>query len=145
MKNMEAPRVVAAIKVAQAAYLATHGQYFDVSRGNMGDCYPYGSTAKLGEELRAWAQPAAVGARWDTLGVDVSGAVHFCYAVVAGDQGDAIPQPDADASYQTPQPTGPWYMIQATGDPDKNGKLTVYVSSSFGEAIHHIQEDGRYP
>ena len=62
-----------------------------------------------------------------------------------GIQGDAIPKPDADVPFGTPQPTGPWYVVQATGDPDKNGRLTVYVSSSFEEAIHHLQEDGVQP
>lgn len=142
VKSHEAIRVVAAIKVAQEAYRAQHGECYSVAGGNLTECYPYGDTDRLGDELRAWDRGLA-GARWDTLGVDVSGNVHFCYAVSAGHPGDDIPQPEADADYPTPVPTGPWYIVSATGDPDNDGRTTVYVSSSFGDSVDHIQEDGR--
>ena len=145
VKNHEAVRVVSAIKIAQEAYRAAHGQYYNLSASlEPAACYPYAGTDKLGEELRSWAG-ATGSAKWDTLGVDVPGNVHFCYAVVAGLAGTAPTSPVYDGTYTMPEAedvTGPWYVIQATGDPDSDGKLTVYVSTSFSEAVHHVQEDG---
>lgn len=144
MKNHEAIRVVAAIKVAQEAYRAAHGEYYDVSRGQLDECYPHGRESLLGHELRSWESGAGVD-RWNTLGVDVSGNVHFCYSVAAGLAGETMPSVVATEPYRLPETDGPWYIIQATGDPDRDSRRTVYVSTSFGESVDLVQEDGHAP
>ena len=143
MKNHEAIRVVAAIKVAQEAYRAEHGEYYDVS-GDLTECYPHGSEAALGHRLYSWHSGAGFD-RWQTLGVDVSGNVHFCYSVAAGLAGESMPSIQASEPYNLPVPDAPWYIVQAVGDPDRDTRRTVYVSTSFGESVDLVQEDGHAP
>jgi len=147
MKNMEAPRVVAAIKLAQEMYHQAHGTYLSVSP-SLGECYPYGGAGSLGDELHTWDQSPGSYPLWELLGADVNGNVHFCYAVVAGRGGQSIPPPQVpggSVDYPMPVPVSDWYIIQATGDADNDERYTVYVSTSLSEAVHHVLEDGHAP
>ncbi|RYE76140.1 MAG: prepilin-type N-terminal cleavage/methylation domain-containing protein, partial [Myxococcales bacterium] len=68
--------------------------------------------------------------RWATLGVTVSGPVRFGYKVNAGAAGVAISSVAVsyknDASTATiAQPSGAWYVAQAYGDPNEDGRYTA--------------------
>lgn len=84
-------------------------------------------------------------ARWSTLGVTSMGPVRFGYKVNAGAAGAPITA--VDVSYKsngaTPvlgQPTNAWYVAQAYGDPNEDGRYTALITTSeTGEVL--VSED----
>jgi type IV pilus assembly protein PilA len=143
--NQEAPAIIASIKAAQEMYRNQMSEYLNVS-SSLGACFPFNDPEQLGSVAVQWGDDNANDlANWNLLGVEVNGPVRFCYSVVAGAAGETPPSLSAECPfpYVLPSaPNSPWYVIQATGDPNNSGRYTCYASSSFGEWVHHIAEDG---
>ncbi len=108
------------------------------------DYYPQGAGGP-NDRKWAWINPGhpQVGC-YAQLNVDTDGAVRFGYAVVAGGGSDTVPAMDSTDWKDPPvwpDPDAPWYVVQATGDRDVDGKLAVLVSSSFDNKIYVENED----
>jgi hypothetical protein len=74
--------------------------------------------------------------------VVTDGPVRYGFAVMAGPPGTA---PQSNAALATPlvwpaSPAEPWYVVQATGDLDADGVLSVFVSSSFSGEVYEENE-----
>ncbi|MCS6898353.1 MAG: prepilin-type N-terminal cleavage/methylation domain-containing protein [Myxococcales bacterium] len=81
--------------------------------------------------------------KWQTLGVSVAGPVRFGYKVNTGNAGVAVAIP---IEYKNPPnfgaPTNPWYIVQAKGDPNEDGKPTVLLATSFSSGVaYHEDQD----
>lgn len=79
--------------------------------------------------------------KWQTLGVVASGPVRFGYRVNSGAAGVAIAVPIDYAPPPTfTTPTNPWYIVQAKGDPNEDGKPTVLIATSFSSEIVYNED-----
>lgn len=128
-KGTEALSVIQAIRAAEESYLAENHTYLSVSTADGGkDWYP---NVTPNQARYAWAQPLHHDyANWQFLAPVINRPVQFGYLVYAGGSGVAMPQlliPGAP-TYNTP--TDDWYVIQAEGDTDGNGKFAQYVTAS---------------
>ncbi len=89
-----------------------------------------------------WSNPGhADHLKWQTLGVSVAGTVRFGYKVNSGNAGVAVSVP---IEYKTPPnfgtPTNPWYVVQAKGDPNEDGKPTVLLATSFSSGVAYNED-----
>jgi type IV pilus assembly protein PilA len=80
---------------------------------------------------------------WRLLNVVTDGPVRFGYAVVAGNPGQNLPAPSITPALTWPATAtnNPWYVIQASGDRNNNGKFAILVSSSVTGEIFVQDED----
>ena len=136
-KNNEAVAVIQAIRSAEEEFRDKTLTYFDVS--NSGNYYPR-AKGTVDSRKASWQKAATdtEGVRWATLGVNVSGPVAFTYKANAGQAGTPINVPggiDYSPAPTFTTPTKDWYIVQAYGDPNENGKPTVLLSTSFSNEI----------
>jgi len=128
-KGTEALSVMQAIRAAEESYQAENHVYLDVSTADgRKDWYPSTTPSKT---RYAWGQPSHPDfARWQTLAPAVTRPVQFGFLVYAGAAGTAVPalQVSGGPTYNTP--TDDWYVIQAEGDTDGNGRFAQYASAS---------------
>ncbi len=137
-KTSEAINMIGSIKAAEEAYKDETHSYLNVS-SSLTSYYPM---TKPGKTKYHWVQPGHADiAGWSSLGTNPNTVVQFGYAVVAGAQTDAIPQPGTTEVFDWPNPGGPWYVVKAVSDLDENGVESVYVSSSFTTEIH-VEREG---
>jgi type IV pilus assembly protein PilA len=128
-----------AIRGAQESVRRETGRYLDVSTS--GTYYPINSN--FGKTRSSWDFPSHVDyARWRLLEVAADGPMRFGYRTNAGRPGQAITTPiEYSPKPQLPAPpTDDWYIVQAKGDPDENGKPTILVTASFSSEML-INED----
>lgn len=79
--------------------------------------------------------------KWQTLGVVASGPVRFGYKVNSGAAGTAVNVPiDYQPNPSIPTPANPWYIVQAKGDPNEDGKPTVLLAASFSTEIVYNED-----
>lgn len=136
-KLSEPISVMQGIRSAEEEFKDKAMTYLNVSQSN--GYYP-GTT--FNDKKWAWNNPTGSdAARWATLGVSVSAPVRFGYRANAGNAGQAVSTP---IEYKNPTngasptfalPANPWYIVQAKGDPDGNGKFAVLLASSFTNEI----------
>jgi type IV pilus assembly protein PilA len=132
----EVKTVVAGIRIAEEAYRSETLQYRGCS-ASLTDWYP----AAPNDRKRAWDN-AAGDAKHDCfmqLNVQTDGPVQFGYALMAGvaPQPDAIPNVAYCNGWAAAQATvvGPWFVVQAAGDQDADGVLSLFASSSLSGEV----------
>ena len=126
-KGTEAMAVIQAIRAAEESYLAENHAYLDVSTGRK-DWYPMTTPSK---SRYAWRQPGHVDYKnWQSLAPVVNRPVQFGFLVYAGIAGVDVPALQIPGAPTISKPTDDWYVIQAEGDTDGNGRFAQYVSGS---------------
>jgi hypothetical protein len=68
--------------------------------------------------------------RWGSLGAAINRPVQFGFLVNAGIAGTALPALSVTGGPTYATPTDDWYLIQAEGDTDGNGKFAQYATAS---------------
>jgi type IV pilus assembly protein PilA len=133
----EVKAVIQGIRVSQEAIKAETFQYRSCST-SLTNWYPGTPNAKK----RHWDNGQvgnAVHDCWMELNVTTDGPVRFGYAVVAGiaPQPNAVPNIPYVGNWTTAHSTinGPWFVVQAAGDQDADGKLSLFASSSLSGEI----------
>jgi len=134
---------VQAIRAAQERYRAENLQYLDVSD----DLTAYYPTTTPGDTLYSFYGQSSANnaANWNRLRPQITGAVRFGYATVAGlpgVDGAAADYPTLELSGAVSWPTavGPWYVVQAKGDLDGDGVYSLAVATSFSNIVSWERE-----
>jgi type IV pilus assembly protein PilA len=129
----EVKTVVQGIRIAEEAYRAETLQYRSCS-ASLTDWYP----GAPDDRKRAWDNNKSGEPAHDCfmeLNVHTDGPVRFGYSVVAGiaPQPDAIPNVSYCNGWAGAHATvvGPWFVVQAAGDQDADGVLSLFASSSL--------------
>ncbi len=127
-KGGEALYVIQAIRAAEEAYQAENHVYLDVSTADgRQDWYP---NKTPGTARYAWIQPTHPDINnWKALAPAVTRPVQFGFLVYAGAANVAVPALQAGAPTYN-KPADDWYVIQAEGDTDGNGRFAQYVTGS---------------
>ncbi len=131
----DAKSIIAGIRVAEESYRAETLSYLSCST-TLEQYYP---ATKPDGKKRHWVQKThARFDDWMTLNVVTDSPTAFVFAVNAGGPGTAPPAPSTSSKPTWPSPTTePWYVIQAAGDSDQDGKtFALLVSSSFNGEIY---------
>ncbi len=128
----EVKAVIQGIRVSEEAIRAETFQYRGCGTG-LADWYP----GTPNDKKRTWDTGQTGNAKhdcWMELNVTTDGPVRFGYAVVAGiaPQPNAVPNIDYVGGWAAKHATinGPWFVVQAAGDQDADGNLSLFASSS---------------
>ncbi|MCS6898354.1 MAG: type II secretion system protein [Myxococcales bacterium] len=135
----EALATIQAIRVSEETVRRETGRYLDASVSNT--YYPMNTN--FGKVRVPWDWPAHPDYNnWRILEVAVDGPMRFGYKVNAGRAGTPITTPIQFSPVpQLPAPpTDEWYLIQAKGDPNEDGKPTHLLTASFSSELL-ISED----
>jgi type IV pilus assembly protein PilA len=137
-KIVEPTSMIQSIRVAQESWKGANASYFNVS-GSLAPTNHYPPPKSNLEKQNFWAGPdGETKDRWRLLNPTVPGPVQFGYAVVAGEPSAdpaTMPVPALPGAPQFPAPADYWYVIQAIGDPDRDGVNTVCASSSISNDV----------
>ncbi len=142
-KSAEAVSIIQAIRGAQESRRAETGTYQNcsVSGGNTLSAAPWYPATPDGT-LRAWKFAHADAALWALLDVSRPEGTRFGFLANAGNPGAAITAPvTTDKPTWPTAPADPWYVIQAAGDRDGDGKLSLFVAASFNGELY-TENDG---
>ncbi|MCA9546674.1 MAG: prepilin-type N-terminal cleavage/methylation domain-containing protein [Myxococcales bacterium] len=115
-RNAEAQNFLGVIRAAQQAYYEGFGQFCGA------DGWENHPAQVPLEQKVNWGQPAGA---WRDLGVKSPGQVWFRYRMRAG----------ADNPPEDHFPAGPWFVAQANGDWDRDGRLSTYEVSSATNTV----------
>lgn len=132
----EAKMVIQGIRGAQEVHKAETLTYLSCSASYI-DFYPQGVTGPNDKKWHFRTSPP--NPCWEQLNVSTDGPVRFAYAVVAGAPGTT--PPPMSGQWTTP-PVWPaaspsaWYVVQATGDRDIDGRYSLFVASSFSGEVY---------
>jgi len=138
-KNVEAIAVMRAIASAQERYRGEHMTYlnvsFDGTNGDLTRSYPM-ATANIGATKYNWNNNLGNDyARWRVLAPTVNQPVQFGYSTVAGLPGTTFPTTGFASQPTWPATVnGPWYVVQARGNPGDT-PATVKLMSSYSNVI----------
>jgi prepilin-type N-terminal cleavage/methylation domain-containing protein len=148
-KTTEALAMVQSIRAAEERWRAENLSYLNVSKN--GNWYP---SAPVPRTKRAFfasgactpAPDPSEDCRWKLLNPTITGPVEFGYMVNAGGPTETMTTPHANArpagwsNWGTSPPNQePWFVIQAIGDSDGNGKFSKFVASSLkGDVYQEI-------
>ncbi len=135
-KSGEAVAIMQLIRAAQEARRAETGTYQDCSGGTR-LWYPDTPDGKL----RSWQYAHADSAKWATLGISRPEGTRFGFLANAGTPGTTVTQPVTASNPTWGTPADPWYVIQAAGDRDGDGTLSLFVAASFNGEIY-TENDG---
>jgi type IV pilus assembly protein PilA len=136
----EATHMVQGIRAAQDRYKAETGNYANIS-SSITQFYPAASPGAFKTQWGAACTLCTNG--WNTLAVKPDGPLEFGYATVAGSASTAAPTitfSDGNTATWPTTNTGPWFIVQARGDTDGNGKSCSVVGSSYGNGLTINQE-----
>jgi prepilin-type N-terminal cleavage/methylation domain-containing protein len=141
-KTTEAYDMINSIRSAQEAYRAETFAYCNVSQGDLSNYWPK-ATPDQGKVQWDDGGPCSdlqcTGFR--TLGVVPTAAVQFRYATVAGTGNVTVSGLKANGYSLPSTAPGPWYVVQAVGDQDKDVKnLSVFLASSFTSDVYAENE-----
>jgi type IV pilus assembly protein PilA len=128
-----------AIRASQEQVRRETGHYFNVSTSNT--YFPMNSG--FGSKRVPWDGTEAKGHgdydKWKALEVTAEGPMRFGYKANAGLPGGVPSGIDYVQPPPTPTPTiDEWFVLQAKGDPDQNGKYTQLLSVSFPNATQTV-------
>ncbi len=143
-RSGEAKAMVQSIRAAQERYRAMTGLYLDVS--TEGGFYPRDPTGTPGTTKTAFFYPVGGSAppdngRWLELGPTVTGGVQYGYVVRAGLPGQTMPALRfAVDGVVWPVPNEPWYVIEAIGDTDGDGRVSHFVATSLNGELYSENE-----
>jgi len=133
----EVKTVVQSIRVSEEAIKAETFQYRGCST-SLTNWYP----GTPNDKKRHWDNGQtgnAVHDCWIELNVTTDGPVRFGYAVVAGiaPQPDAIPTISYCTNWAAAHATvnGPWFVVQAAGDQNADGVMSLWAASSISGDI----------
>lgn len=133
----EVRAVVQGIRVAEEAIRAETFQYRGCST-SLTNWYP----ATPDDRKHHWDNGQtgnAVHDCWMELNVTTDGPVRFGYAVIAGiaPQPNAIPTINYCGNWAAAHATvnGPWFVVQAAGDQNKDGIMSLWAASSISGDI----------
>lgn len=137
----EAVAMIQSIRAAEEAHKAETLVYLGCSGCGAGGCAPgagdltkyYPQTAQKPDDKKwHWINPNHPDyACWNMLHVGADGAVQFGYSVVAGSAGGTPPVTSLASQPNWPATSDGWYVVQAAGDRDGNGKYAIVVGASF--------------
>jgi type II secretory pathway pseudopilin PulG len=130
-KGTEAMAVIQAIRAAEEGYMAENHVYLNVS--TPAKWYPNQTPNQTRWEWHVFANPTSTHpdkGGWASLAVVVNRPVQFGYLVNAGNAGKALPGLSVTNGPTYATPTDDWYVIQAEGDTNGDGKFAQYVSAS---------------
>ncbi len=134
----EVKAVIQSIRVSEEAIKAETFQYRGCST-SLTNWYP----ATPDDKKRHWDNGQngdPVHDCWKELNVVTDGPVRFGYAVMAGiaPQPDPVPNIGYVANWAAAHATvnGPWFVVQAAGDQNADGVLSLFASSSISGEIH---------
>jgi prepilin-type N-terminal cleavage/methylation domain-containing protein len=143
-KSVEGLTMVQSIRAAQERYRSENGTYLDVS--SEGGFYPDEPTELSGDEKRAFFYGVgddthADNGRWLQLLPTAPGPVRMGYLTNAGAPGRAMTEPEFEVpGLVWPDPTEPWYVIQAVSDLDADGVQGVFIASSLNGEVYRLNE-----
>jgi type IV pilus assembly protein PilA len=133
----EVKAVIQGIRVAEEAVKAETFQYRGCST-SLTNWYP----ATPDDKKRHWDNGQtgnAVHDCWVELNVTTDGPVRFGYAVVAGiaPQPDPVPNIPYCTNWTAAHATvnGPWFVVQAAGDQNADGVMSLFAASSLSGEI----------
>ncbi len=133
----EVKAVIQGIRVSEEAVKSETFQYRGCST-NLTNWYP----ATPNEKKRNWDNGQTGNLEhdcWVELNVQTDGPVKFGYAVVAGiaPTPNAVPLINYCGNWSVLHGTinGPWFVVQAAGDQDADGRLSLFASSSATNQI----------
>jgi type IV pilus assembly protein PilA len=135
----EALATIQAIRVSEETVRRETGRYLNASASNT--YYPMNTN--FGKVRVPWDAPGHSDYNnWRILEVAVDGPMRFGYKVNAGRPGVPIATPiQLSPVPQLPTPpTDEWYIVQAKGDPNEDGKPTHLLAASFSSELV-ISED----
>ena len=133
--------ILQAMRTSQEQVRRESGHYLDVTKNGY---FPL--VSGFADTRTPWSGTTASShadyTRWRQLEVPVTGTVMYGYKANAGLAGKAISVPvDFKPAPVWPDPpTDDWYVLQAKGDPDKNGAPTVLITGSYTSTVA-MQED----
>jgi type IV pilus assembly protein PilA len=132
-ESSEAITVIQSIRAAEEVYKQETLSYLGCSP-SLTAYYPQTTLAPDNKKWH-WVQPGHPQfSCWQMLSVGTDKGVRFGYAVVAGKAGDAVPATSLASPPAFPNPTEPWYVVQAAGDRDDDLTYALLVASSFAFA-----------
>jgi type IV pilus assembly protein PilA len=138
-KMTEAQNMIQKIRDAEERRKAETGSYLDVSNGlGVGNLYPKATPGKVSTQ---WgAQCTVCVSDWANLAITPDGPVQFGYAVVAGDTTKTPGQKGVNVTIggnavTFPNPTGPWYIVEAMSDLDGNGVFCTIIGTSWDNTL----------
>jgi len=142
-KTTEAYDMINSIRSAQEAYRAETFAYCNVANGCQagGDLTVQWPKASPGRKA-AWPDTSCPDAclGFQTLGVSPNGPVFFRYSSVAGTGAPSAPGTPATGFSLPTADTGPWYVVQAVGDQNEDGKLSVFLASNLTSDVYAENE-----
>ncbi len=129
----EVKAVIQGIRVSEEAIRAETFQYRGCS-ANLTSWYP----GTPNDKKRNWDNGQVGNAEhdcWNEINVTTDGPVRFGYAVVAGiaPQPNAVPNIAYCGNWAAVHATvnGPWFVVQAAGDQNADGVMSLFASSSM--------------
>jgi prepilin-type N-terminal cleavage/methylation domain-containing protein len=140
-KSIEAFNMIQSIRAAQERWRAEHMIYFDVT-SDAGGWYPADPTDAPGLEYTFFGRSAHPdNANWLLLRPTVSGPVQFGYRTNAGAAGAAMTLPEVNMpGFEWPANPENWYVIQARGDVDADGRASYYLASSLDGEVASVND-----
>ncbi len=134
----EASAMVQSIRAAQERWRSETGTYLDVST-TITSYYPTATPTTI---KYSWEQPAGTDyAKWRLLNPTVSGPVQYGYTTKAGGAGTVPTTLTIDNAPTFAAQPEPWFVIQAYGDTDGDGKFSMYAATSMSPELY-IQREG---
>jgi len=131
-KSNEAVAMIQAIRAAEEARRAETGTYQNCTVSSAAAWYP----DKPDGKLRSWTFDHADAARWATLDISRPDGTRFGFLANAGNPGAKVTVPQTTAKPGWDTATDPWFVIQAAGDRDSDGTLSLFVASSFNGELY---------
>jgi type IV pilus assembly protein PilA len=145
-KSSEAIEIINNIRAAQEQYKDERFRYLDVSSVDIssGSFFPFASKTALKNNVHNWATGSTgVAAKWSELGIFPNAPVTFGYACAAGQTANAVPTQailGTAKNLRYPANAANWYVVRAAADRDGDGKLALFIGSSFTDEIYAENE-----
>src|SRR4051812_13223147 len=131
-KSNEAVAIIQSIRAAEEARRAETGTYQNCTVSAAAAWYP----AKPDGKLRSWTFTHADAARWTALDISQPDGTRFGFLANAGYPGNTMTAPQTASKPTWPVATDPWFVIQAAGDRDSDGMLSLFVASSLNSELY---------